>query len=129
MTEESRLTLLAFAPLPLGAIQPAGWLREQLRIQADGLGDHLDEFWPDVAESGWIGGGAEGWERGPYWLDGLAPLAFLLNDERLLGKARRWVDEILARQAPDGWLGPVLDARYGYQYDPWPVFVTLKALT
>ncbi|MGN6672587.1 MAG: beta-L-arabinofuranosidase domain-containing protein [Thermomicrobiales bacterium] len=129
MTEAHRLAPLAFTLLPLGAIQPAGWLRAQLRIQADGLGGHLDEFWPDVAESGWIGGRAEGWERGPYWLDGLVPLAFLLQDERLLGKARRWVDEILARQASDGWLGPVLDARYGYQYDPWPVFVALKALT
>ena len=38
----------AFRPLPLGAIRPAGWLQRQLRIQADGLTGHLDEFWPDV---------------------------------------------------------------------------------
>ena len=38
----------AFRPLPLGAIRPAGWLPRQLRIQADGLTGHLDEFWPDV---------------------------------------------------------------------------------
>jgi len=37
-----------------------------LQIQRDGLSGHLDEFWPDVAASGWIGGDAEGWERGPY---------------------------------------------------------------
>ena len=120
---------LALRPLPLGELAPAGWLRGQLRIQADGLSGHLDEFWPDIARSAWIGGDAEGWERGPYWLDGLVPLAFLLDDERLLGKVRRWVDAILARQRADGWLGPVHDERYGYAYDPWPCFVVLKALT
>src|SRR4051794_22141227 len=85
----------ALRPLPLGAVRPAGWLAGQLRIQADGLGGHLDEFWPDVARSKWIGGDAEGWERGPYWLDGLVPLAVLLGDEALLAKARRWMDYIL----------------------------------
>ncbi|MCS7059594.1 MAG: hypothetical protein NZM14_00365 [Thermoflexales bacterium] len=74
----SRLIAQAFSPIPLGSIRPAGWLLNQLSIQADGLSGHLDEFWPDVAQSGWIGGEAEGWERGPYWLDGLVPLAYLL---------------------------------------------------
>jgi len=41
----------AFTPLPLGAIRPTGWLQRQLRIQADGLSGHLDEFWPDVGQS------------------------------------------------------------------------------
>ena len=63
----------AFRPLPLGAIRPAGWLQRQLRLQADGLSGHLDEFWPDVSQSQWFGGKAEGWERAPYWLDGAIP--------------------------------------------------------
>ncbi|HZB94408.1 MAG TPA: beta-L-arabinofuranosidase domain-containing protein, partial [Herpetosiphonaceae bacterium] len=116
-------------PLPLGQIRPRGWLLDQLRIQANGLSGHLDEFWPDVAESGWIGGKAEGWERGPYWLDGVVPLAFLLDDAALKGKVQHWVDYILEHQHADGWLGPVHDAHYGYEYDPWPVYVALKALT
>jgi hypothetical protein len=86
----------AFRPLPLGRVRPAGWLLRQLRIQADGLSGHLDEFWPDLAESGWIGGTAEGWERGPYWLDGVVPLALLLDDRRLKCKLQRWFDCILA---------------------------------
>ena len=59
------------------------------------------------------------------------PLAFLLGDERLITKARRWVDTILERQTPEGWLGPVRDTSDGRRraYDPWPVFVVLKALT
>ncbi|HWH68723.1 MAG TPA: hypothetical protein VNT26_05025, partial [Candidatus Sulfotelmatobacter sp.] len=85
------LSPLNAQPLPLGAIQPAGWLRRQLQIQAQGLSGHLDEFWPDVAQSSWIGGKAEGWERGPYWLDGFIPLAVLTDDQRLLDVVRRWV--------------------------------------
>jgi DUF1680 family protein len=121
----------AFAPLPLGAVRPAGWLLAQLRTQADGLSGHLAEHWPDVAQSAWVGGSAEGWERAPYWLDGAVPLAFLLDDGRLRATVARFVDAILARQLPDGWLGPVLDTSDGRRkaYDPWPVFVTLKALT
>ena len=127
--ERPRLVERAFEPLPLGEVRPAGWLLGQLRTQANGLSGHLDEFWPDVARSGWIGGDAEGWERGPYWLDGVVPLAYLLDDGRLKGKVRRWVDEILARQAPDGWIGPLESAsRQGYRYDAWPVYVALKAL-
>jgi DUF1680 family protein len=121
----------ALAPLPLGAIRPAGWLREQLRTQAAGLSGHLAEHWPDVADSAWIGGSAEGWERAPYWLDGTVPLAFLLDDARLLATVTRFIDTILARQGEDGWLGPLRDTSDGRRknYDPWPVFVLLKALT
>ena len=119
----------AFEPLPLGEVKPAGWLRSQLEIQANGLSGHLHEFWPDVARSQWIGGDAEGWERGPYWLDGLIPLATLLEDRRLQDVAAFWVDRILASQRPDGWLGPIHDTRFGYPYDPWPLVIVLKALS
>ena len=124
------LTPLHFQTLPLGAIRPRGWLAAQLRIQADGLTGHLDEFWPSVADSRWIGGDSEGWERGPYWLDGLIPLAFLLDDERLKSKARHWVNHILAEQHEDGWLGAKADAHEGLgesELDPWPLFVLFKA--
>jgi hypothetical protein len=128
MERNLELVARALLPLPPGCIRPGGWLRNQLRIQADGLSGHLDEFWPDIAESGWIGGAAEGWERGPYWLDGVVPLAFLLDDEKLKSKVQKWMDYILTHQHPDGWLGPIQDQRY-QAYDPWPVFVALKAMT
>ncbi|MBI5117852.1 glycoside hydrolase family 127 protein [Candidatus Poribacteria bacterium] len=129
IVNSENLSSRPFQPLPLGRIRPTGWLKQQLQIQANGLSGHLDEFWPDVAESQWIGGKAEGWERGPYWLDGVVPLAFLLNDPKLKSKVRHWIDSILQLQHEDGWLGPVLDETYGYKYDPWPSFVALKALT
>jgi hypothetical protein len=121
-----------FVPLPLGSIRPVGWLQSQLRIQADGLSGHLDEIWPDVKNSAWIGGNGDGWERGPYWLDGVVPLAFLLDDARLKDKVRHWVDYILTHPQPDGWLGPVRGRNVGQlkpTYDVWPIAIALKALT
>jgi hypothetical protein len=121
---------LALQPLPLGSIKPAGWLQRQLRIQADGLSGHLDEFWPDLKDSAWIGGNREGWERGPYWLDGVVPLAFLLDDAKLNEKVTRWMDYILKHQHEDGWLGPrrSKEERQRPTMDPWPLFVLFKAM-
>jgi DUF1680 family protein len=118
----------ALEPLPLGSIKPAGWLKDQLRIQADGLSGHLDEFWPDIKDSAWFGGSAEGWERVPYWLDGLVPLAFVTDDPALKAKVGRSIEYILAHQQPDGWLGPIGDSKKHKPYDVWPLFPLFKAL-
>lgn len=126
----STLEPLIYRPLPLGQIKPTGWLETQLRVQAKGLSGHLDEFWPDIKESAWFGGTAEGWERVPYWLDGLVPLAYLLDDPVLKGKVEKAIDTILERQHPDGWLGPVGDNNPKHKpYDVWPLFPLFKALT
>ncbi len=114
----------AFYPLPLGAIRPAGWLQSQLKIQADGLGGHLDETWADLGpNSGWLGGTGESWERGPYFLDGLVPLAYLLDDAKLKTKAQKYLDWTLNNQTTSGMLGPRSND------DWWPRIVMLKVLT
>jgi hypothetical protein len=113
----------AFSPLPLGCIRPSGWLKRQLQIQADGLGGHIEDIWPDLsAASAWRGGNGEAWERGPYYLDGLVPLAFELDDAGLLAKMQAWMDWNLDHQRPDGALGP------DRPRDWWPDMVFLKAL-
>lgn len=112
----------AFIQLPLGTVKPAGWLKDQLQIQADGLPGHLDEFWPSLTTSAWQGGDGEAWERGPYYLDGLVPLAYLLDDQRLIGKVKTWMEPILASAQPDGWFGPAKNK------DRWPLAVGLKVL-
>jgi len=118
------LAASAFYPLALPQIRPTGWLRRQLEIQANGLTGHLDETWPDVGpNSGWLGGTGESWERGPYYLDGLIPLAWLLDDPKLKAKAQKYIDWILAHQAPNGMIGPAAND------DWWPRIVALKALT
>jgi DUF1680 family protein len=114
----------AFYALPLTSIKPEGWLRRQLQIQADGLTGHLPDFWADVGpNSGWLGGKGEHWERGPYYTDGLIPLAYLLDDPKLEAKANQWVEWTLTHQQESGAIGP------GNNKDWWPNMVMLKTLT
>lgn len=119
----------ALRPLPLGAITPRGWLERQLEVQAEGLTGHLDEFWDDLADNQWLGGRYDGWERGPYYADGVVPLAYLLDDDDLIRKAEKWVEGFLDSQHEDGFIGPVDHERsQGYERDPWPRFVVCKVL-
>lgn len=128
-----------YLDLPLGSVEPRGWLRVQLERQRDGLTGDLDERYPTVlgARNGWLGGDGDGWERGPYWLDGLVPLAYLLRDERLIAKVRPWIDWTLANQEPSGFIGPKPfekeprpepDMQKTPRRDWWPRMVMLKVL-
>ena len=109
-------------------LKPAGWLKDQLLIQAQGLNGHLHEIWPDVRDSAWIGGDRDSWERVPYWLDGFIPLAWLLDDEGMKQTAKKYVDAILDRQQEDGWICPCKKEERA-KYDTWAVQLISKALT
>lgn len=90
-------------------VKPFGWTEKQLKIQANGLSGNLDKVWRDVRDSAWIGGDAEGWERVPYWLDGFIPLAYLLDDEDMKARAKKYIDAIISYQKQDGWICPCDD--------------------
>ena len=122
---EQSLRPVAMQPLPLGSIKPTGWLQGQLRLQADGLSGHLDEFWPDIKDSAWFGGEADAWERAPYWLDGVVPLAFLLEDAELKTRVMKYMDGILAGQKESGWIAPGEEEG---RFDLWAIFLILKPL-
>ncbi|MFO1539088.1 MAG: beta-L-arabinofuranosidase domain-containing protein [Chloroflexota bacterium] len=123
MTIPAELRASALRELPLGAVRPAGWLLEQLHIQALGLTGSLESTWEDVGpRSGWLGGDGEDWERGPYYLDGLVPLAHLTGDPALIARAQRWIEWMLASSRPDGFFGPASNE------DWWPRMVALKVL-
>jgi len=110
--------------LSLTSIRPEGWLRRQLELQAAGLTGRMPGLWADVSEnSAWLGGTGEAWERGPYYLDGLLPLALLLEDPALTARMHTWVEAILASQRSDGFFGPARSL------DWWPRFVVLKTLS
>lgn len=114
----------AFVPLPLGSIKPRGWIKNQLRIQADGQGGLLESFWHSLGpDSGWLGGSGESWERGPYYLDGFIPLAYLLEDDELIKRAQKWIEWSINSQDEIGHFGPK-----GLT-DWWPYGPMLKALT
>ncbi len=108
------------SPLPLGAVRPEGWLREQLERNKNGLGGHLDELEPGMIATPYTTGETEprwgearkaGWGAeisGNYW-NGLIELAYVLDDEALKRKAETWVRAVLARRRPDGYLGTYTD--------------------
>jgi hypothetical protein len=112
----------AYIRLPLGTIKPEGWLKAQLEVQAEGLTGNLDDFWPDLVNSSWRGGTGEAWERGPYFLDGLIPLAYLLDNKSLIDKVNNWIEPILASSSDTGWYGPAKNK------DRWPLAVANKVL-
>ena len=128
-----------YLELPLGKIKPNAWLNEQLELMASGLTGNLDTIYPKVVGSrnGWLGGDGDGWERGPYWIDGLLPLAYILDDEQLIAKVKPWVEWTINNQAEDGYIGPIpfenepeyeSGLQRGQRKDWWPKMVMLKIL-
>jgi len=125
-----------YLELPLGAIKPQGWLREMLVRQKTGATGNLDKLYPLVMgnRNGWLGGDGDQWERGPYWIDGLLPLAYILDDKALIAKVKPWVEWSLKSQRADGYFGPAKDyaEEAGIQRDNtadwWPKMVMLKIL-
>lgn len=131
-----------YTELPLGSIRPEGWLRDELERMAAGMSGHLDEWYPEVCgeRNAWLGGDGDTWERGPYWIDGLYPLARLLENDTLLEKTKPWIEWTLANQRDNGQIGPyetrdedrTRPAPQGAQVhkpgDWWPRMVMLKIL-
>ena len=140
--EKQPLLELPYTLFPIGDIQPQGWLRHILETMRDGMTGHLDELWEDVGPNcGWIGGSGPAWERPVYWLDGLVPLAYILNDKNLIDKSQKYIEWILNSQREDGFFGQVEDTTrvFGenedYQayvekmkQDWWPRMVVLKTM-
>ena len=129
-----------YTQLPLGSIQPEGWLRHQLQIMRNGTSGHLDEMYDKLKiDNGWLGGSGDGWEETPYWLDGALPLAWLLNDSALKAKVMKYVNWTIDHQRPSGYFGPLSPAEKqegisitpenaGKGEDWWPRMVMLKVL-
>ena len=105
-----------------------GWIRKQLETQVNGLFGNLDKIWKDVRDSKWLDGDEEGWERFPYYLNGLIPLAYALKDESLIEKANKYIDIIISSQREDGRICPKNDTDV-FSNDLWSMFLVLKVLT
>lgn len=116
-----------FEPFGTHEIRPQGWLMDQLKIQATGLCGNLDEIWPDIRDSKWIGGDNDGWERVPYWLDGFIPLAWLLDDKDMKDRGVRYIDGIISGQHDDGWICPCAVGERS-TYDIWAYLLITKVL-
>lgn len=125
-----------YIELPLGSIKAEGWMQDQLLRMKNGMTGNLDQVYEKVMgpRNGWLGGDGDVWERGPYWIDGLLPLAYILDDETLKEKVKPWIEWTLASQKPNGYFGPDTDRPYeaGLQrnnaHDWWPKMVMLKIM-
>jgi len=77
---------------------------------AEGLAGHQMDFFGIVKDNPWLGGNTEYSslnEGYPYWFNGLVPMAYQLQDQRLIGQVQDSVSYVLARQnMTTGWLGP-----------------------
>lgn len=117
-----------FIKLPLGSIQPDGWILKMLELQKDGLCGHLGEIsaWLDKKNNAWLSeGGDHGWEEVPYWLRGYSDMAFILNDPAMKKETMVWIEAILKSQRTDGWFGPVVKAGKDGNTDFWSNMLVL----
>lgn len=114
-----------FTPLPLGSVEAKGWLQKQLELQREGATGHGEDLYRELGtNAAWLGGSApeSDWERPVYYLKGLIPLAYTLNDKELIATSQKWINAILASQRNDGSFGPESND------DWWPRMVALYAM-
>lgn len=137
-----------FVKLPVGSIQPNGWLRETLNRQADGLAGHLGQIsiWLTKKNNAWLnrdGKGDYGWEELPYWLKGYGDMAYVLNRPGMLAETKVWLDGTINSQRDNGDFGPVVMRKgkrdlwaqmlmlfclqSSYEYRPDPRILTLMS--
>ena len=103
-------------PLPPGAVEPRGWLRDWCITARDGYTGHMDDV--DIAfRQAWASDykmtgthltswaeGAWPYEGGGYWFEGLAKLGFILHDDALLRQAKSRFDPVVNNLSPNGVL-------------------------
>lgn len=109
--------------IKISEINLMGIHKDLLEKQGEGLTRHIGEVFSDLSDnSAWLGGTGESWERGPYYIDGLIPLAYLLKDKELISQAKKWVEKIFESQDDSGFFGPKSN------HDWWPRAVVMKAM-
>jgi len=132
----------AYVTLPITAIKPEGWLRDQIRENLDGFTGRLDTLAPSViiddkiygedrltrkVKSKDVGAIADSgawqvqflwWnsETQSNWRDGYIRSAILVDDPHHLSKLKNYVDFILSTQDDDGYLG-IYDKDLRYKFD------------
>eukprot|EP01050_Picozoa_sp_SAG11_P003016 SAG11_NODE_162_length_13962_cov_19.035562_5_plen_210_part_00 len=115
--------------LGAGATKPAGWLKDELTLQARGISGQLPYFWEYFNQSAWMGEtGRDPEQFLPYYLQGMIPLSYQVEDDNLNQLREQYVAFILANQTgrADGWLGPVVTSSDPHEY--WSKYDMIEAL-
>lgn len=123
-----------YAPLPVGAVRPTGWMLEQMqRDLRDGFAGQLIDLSPrtqadifgarkvssrEVQPGGIVVDTPRSWwdgETEAMAYDGLMRLGHMAGDRAALARAGKWVDRVLAHQSADGYIGIYTEAnRYNH---------------
>jgi DUF1680 family protein len=127
-----------FIKLPVGSIEPHGWVRRQLELQADGFHGNLTEISRFLIKekNAWLspaGEGSHGWEEPVYWLKGFSNCGYILRNQRMINESKIWIEAILKSQQQDGWFGPDKGrkgaaTRLQGREDLWPNMIALFCL-
>jgi type 1 glutamine amidotransferase len=103
----------AFKYLKLGEVKPSGWIHEQMkRDLAEGFAGHLDELTSHASTDLFLNRttrhDGKGWwdsETRGNWLDGYIRMAYLTENAEAIEKIKKYMDQILASQGKDGYIG------------------------
>ncbi len=127
-----------FIKLPVGSIEPEGWVKKQLELMADGYFGHLGDISKFLIKenNSWLsedGSGDHGWEELPYWLKGYSNIGYILGREDMIEETKIWIEAVFKSQKDDGWFGPDEDrtgaaTRLKGREDLWPNMVMLFIL-
>ncbi|MBQ7335656.1 MAG: glycoside hydrolase family 127 protein [Clostridia bacterium] len=126
---------------PLGSIHATGFLRDQMIRGKDGICGHLHELEPGMIADpfinksyvpAWSDGNQSGWGAeisGNYWA-GYIQFAYTLNDADMISVATDWVNTMLKKQKPDGYLGTYYeeDANILDDYNGWGTACAMRGL-
>lgn len=121
-----------FSELSVTQCRPQGWIKTFLNRQRSGLTGHPEVLSYPYNSCLWAGNiervdemhGDNWWryEQTAYYSDGLLRLGYLLNDKKLIEKAREGIRYTLSHPQKNGRLGPDLFA------SQWPVAVYFRVL-
>ncbi len=126
---------------PLGAIRSEGYMKQQMLRGKDGMCGHLHELEPGMINDpytnksyveAWGDGNQSGWGgeiSGNYWT-GYIQFAFTLNDPEMIKTATDWVNAMIKKQKPDGYLGTYYEenAAIYEDYNAWGTACAMRGL-
>jgi hypothetical protein len=99
---------VAYEPLPVGSVEPEGWIRAQMTNDAiNGMAGHFIELRPTYGSVSWVtknGNGGAG-EMGGNWIDGFVRMAWLTGNPVAKKKADDFVRDVLGAADSDGYIG------------------------
>jgi DUF1680 family protein len=101
---------MAYTPLKLSEIEPAGWIyRQMLRDLRNGIAGHFLQLRPDYGEKTYIDkdGNLGRGEMTGNWADGFIRMAFFSGEPNAISRAREFVSKVLDSADEDGYLGNI----------------------